>query len=64
MNVKYSIDSHDNVSVQDGLAELKLNAYTFQAIASLNFPIFKFNEGIVYGAGNSTLIITGDYDLN
>ena len=63
MNVDYTINSNGNVSVQDGLAEFKLNAYTFQAIASLNFPIINVYGGIGYGSGNSTLKMTGDYDL-
>jgi hypothetical protein len=64
MTVDYNINSNGDVSVQDGLAEFKLNSYTVQAIASLNFPIINFYGGIGYGAGNSTLKMTGDYTLN
>jgi hypothetical protein len=42
MTVDYNINSNGDVSVQDGLAEFKLNSYTVQAIASLNFPIINF----------------------
>ncbi|TMM32176.1 hypothetical protein FDT66_01555 [Polaribacter aestuariivivens] len=64
MTVDYDIESSGDVSVQNGLAEFKLNAYTFQAIASLNFPIINIYGGIGYGSGNSTLKMTGDYDLS
>lgn len=64
MTVDYNINSSGDISVQDGLAEFKLNSYTVQAIASLNFPIINFYGGIGYGAGNSTLKMTGDYTLN
>ncbi|WP_435415377.1 DUF6588 family protein [Polaribacter aestuariivivens] len=64
MTVDYDIESNGDVSVQNGLAEFKLNAYTFQAIASLNFPIINIYGGIGYGSGNSTLKMTGDYDLS
>lgn len=39
MNVEYDIQRNDDISVQNGFAEFKLNSYTVQAIASLNFPI-------------------------
>jgi hypothetical protein len=64
MNVKYDIQSNEDISIQDGLAEFKLNSYTVQAIASLNFPILNLYGGIGYGAGNSTLKMLGDYTLN
>ncbi len=64
MNVKYDIQSNDDISVQNGLAEFKLNSYTVQAIASLNFPILNLYGGIGYGAGNSTLKMLGDYTLS
>lgn len=64
MNVEYNIEGNDDVSVQNGLAEFKLNSYTVQAIASLNFPILNLYGGIGYGAGNSTLKMLGDYTLS
>ncbi|ARV06453.1 hypothetical protein BTO04_06965 [Polaribacter sp. SA4-10] len=64
MNVEYDIQSNEDIAVQDGLAEFKLNSYTVQAIASLNFPILNLYGGIGYGAGNSTLKMLGDYTLN
>jgi hypothetical protein len=64
MTVDYNIESDGDVSVQDGLAEFKLDAYTVQAIASLNFPVINIYGGFGYGSGNSTLNMTGDYTLN
>mgnify|MGYP006893246114 FL=1 len=64
MTVDYNINSTGDVNVQNGLAEFKLNAYTVQAIASLNFPIINIYGGIGYGSGNSTLKMTGDYNLS
>jgi hypothetical protein len=64
MTVDYNIDENQDVSVQNGLAEFKLNSYTVEAIASLNFPIINLYGGIGYGSGNATLKMLGDYTLN
>jgi hypothetical protein len=64
MTVDYDINSTGNVSVTDGLAEFKLNSYTIEALASLNFPIINIYGGIGYGSGSSTLKMLGEYDLN
>jgi hypothetical protein len=61
---EYSIEDAEDIAVQNGLAEFKLNSYTVQAIASLNFPILNLYGGIGYGAGNSTLKMLGDYTLS
>ena len=63
MNVEYNIDSSGDVAVQNGLAEFKLNSYTVQALASLNFPIINIYGGFGYGSGSSTLKMLGDYTL-
>ncbi|MFY9242905.1 MAG: DUF6588 family protein [Polaribacter sp.] len=64
MNVDYDIQSSGSITTNNGLAAFKLNAYTFQAIASLNFPIINIYGGLGYGSGNSSLSMTGDYTLN
>ena len=64
MNVEYDITGNEDVSVQNGLAEFKLNSYTVQAIASLNLPFINLYGGIGYGAGNAALKMLGDYTLN
>ena len=62
MDVNYSMDG-TNIPGNNQNAEFKLNAYTAQAIASLNFPIINFYGGIGYSAGTSTLKILGTYEL-
>ncbi|HMR17034.1 MAG TPA: hypothetical protein PKD13_11200 [Mariniflexile sp.] len=62
MDVNYYMDGTEIPgSNQD--AALKLNAYTAQAIASLNFPIINFYGGIGYSAGKSSLKMMGTYEL-
>jgi hypothetical protein len=63
MNVDYDIENNETVTIQNGAAEFKLNSYTVQAIASLNFPIINIYGGIGYGSGESTLKMLGDYTL-
>ena len=60
----YVIDSSGDITVNNGLASFKMNAYSFNAIASLNFPIINLYGALGYGTGNSNLTMTGDYTLN
>lgn len=48
---------------EDQQLELKLNSYTVQAIASLNFPIINVYGGLGYSSGSSTFKMLGSYDL-
>lgn len=64
MNVDYKIENSDEVTVENGIAEFKLNSYTVEAIASLNFPIINIYGGVGYGSGSSTLKMLGEYKLN
>ncbi len=59
MNVEYDIQGNNDISIQNGLAAFKLNSYTVQAVASLNFPILNLFGGIGYVSGNSTLQMLG-----
>lgn len=64
MNVDYIIgDVNGEVSTRDASAEFDLNTYTFQAIASLNFPVINVYGGVGYNSGNTTLSMLGDYTL-
>ncbi|MCD9609831.1 DUF6588 family protein [Tenacibaculum maritimum] len=56
-------NSTDNIVISNGNAGFKINSYTIQAIASLNFPIINIYGGIGYGAGNANININGTYDL-
>ncbi|MFI1771705.1 DUF6588 family protein [Thalassobellus citreus] len=62
MNVDYAMDGSE-IPGQNQLAEFKLNAFTAQAIASLNFPIINVYGGVGYSGGKSTLKMLGEYDL-
>ncbi|MFT5761331.1 MAG: hypothetical protein ACI8WA_000442 [Polaribacter sp.] len=63
MNVDYNITDSGDIDVTNGVAEFKLNSYTVQAIASLNFPIINIYGGLGYGSGSSTLKMLGNYKL-
>ncbi|QTE22169.1 DUF6588 family protein [Polaribacter cellanae] len=65
MTVAHNIkDPNGNdINISNGLAELKLNSYTFQALASLNFPIINLYGGVGYISGSSTLRLGGEYKL-
>jgi hypothetical protein len=64
MKVDYNIESSPEITVNNGIAQFKLDSYTVQAIASINFPIINFYGGVGYGSGSSTLNMLGDYTLN
>ena len=53
----------DVIAGSDQTAEFKLNSFTAQAIASLNFPIINVYGGVGYSGGNSTLKMLGEYEL-
>jgi hypothetical protein len=63
MNVDYDLQNDSSINGANQLAEFKLNAYTVQAIASLNFPVINFYGGIGYNGGTSSLNIKGTYKL-
>ncbi len=62
MKVNYDIDD-SSISGQNQRVGFKLNSFTVQGIASLNFPIVNVYGGVGYGTGNSTLRMSGTYDL-
>jgi len=64
MNVSYNIEDEnatDNVVVTNGKAEFKMNTWTVQAIASLDFKIVTLYGSVGYNNGKSTLKMKGDY---
>jgi hypothetical protein len=64
MNADYEIGNiSGDVTAQDATAEFNLNAYTFQALASLNFPVVNIFGGVGYNSGNSDFNMLGDYTL-
>src|SRR5690606_30435148 len=66
MKVTYNIedeDATDNVAVNNGKAEFKMNAWTVQALASLDFKIITLYGGLGYNSGKTTAKMKGDYTL-
>lgn len=63
MNVNYNIQNDSSIPGFNQEAEFKLNSYTVQAIASLNFPVINIYGGIGYNSGNSTFKMLGTYEL-
>jgi hypothetical protein len=61
MNVDYTIgDVNGDIEARNAITEFRLNSYTIQAIASLNFPIINVYGGIGYNGGNTSLDMRGD----
>ena len=66
MNVTYNIedeDATDDVSVNNGEAEFKLNTSTIQALGSLDFTIITVYGSVGYNSGKTTAKMKGDYTL-
>ncbi|WP_412986285.1 DUF6588 family protein [Pontimicrobium sp. IMCC45349] len=66
MDVTYSIDDDsisDDVVVTNGQGEFKLNTWTVQALASLDFKIVTLYGGVGYNNGSSSFKMKGDYNL-
>jgi hypothetical protein len=66
LNASYAInndDFSDEVSVNNGEAEFKLNTYTIQAIGSLDFKIITIYGSLGYNGGETTVKMKGDYNL-
>lgn len=66
LNASYAINNEDftdNVSVNNGEAEFRLNTYTIQAIGSLDFKIITFYGSLGYNGGKTTAKMKGDYTL-
>lgn len=64
MKVAYAIDGEgEGVDVTNGEAEFKMNTFTIQALASLDFKIITFYGGFGYNNGKSTVKLKGKYDL-
>ena len=66
MKVTYAIEDEsdtDGVTVTNGEAEFKMDTFTIQALASLDFKIITIYGGIGYNNGKSTAKLKGTYDL-
>lgn len=67
MKVAYSIDDDngnaDGVTVSNGEVEFKMDTFTLQALASLDFKVITIYGGFGYNNGKSTIKFKGDYEL-
>ncbi|MEO1032010.1 MAG: DUF6588 family protein [Bacteroidota bacterium] len=65
MKVTYDIndDIDDNVAVNNGEAEFKMNTWTIQALGSLDFKIITVYGSVGYNNGRTTAKMKGDYTL-
>ena len=62
MDVNYNMNGN-NIPGDNQHAKFKLNSFTAQAIASLNFPVINVYGGLGYSGGKSTLKMLGTYQL-
>ena len=66
MSVTYDMDDQDasdNVQVINGEAEYKMNTWTVQALASLDFKFLTIYGSAGYNSGKTTAKMKGDYIL-
>jgi len=66
MTVTYAMtdeDAIDNVAVTNGKTEFKMNTWTVQALASLDFKLITFYGSVGYNSGKTTAKMKGDYTL-
>mgnify|MGYP001051322614 CR=1 FL=1 len=63
MTVDYDIQADSSIPGTGQKAEFDLSAYTFEAIASLNFPFINIFGGIGYSSGTADLKMSGTYNL-
>lgn len=66
MKVIYAINDEsvtDDVEVNNGEAEFKMNTWTIQAFASLDFKIITLYGSVGYNNGKTTAKMKGDYTL-
>ena len=66
MNLSYNMvdeDFDDPIDFRNANAEFKLNAWTVQAIGSLDYKLVSVYAGIGYNSGTTNLKLNGDFDL-
>ena len=61
-NVDYDIQAESTIDGSNQAAEFKLNSYTVQGVASLDFPIVTVYGGLGFTGGKSELNVLGTYE--
>lgn len=67
MKVAYAIlddDPNDDVAVTNGKIDFKMNTWTVQALASLDFKIITLYGSVGYNNGKTSMKMKGDYMLS
>ena len=67
MNVSYNIkdeDSGDDIDITNGEAQFKMNTWTVQALASLDFKIITLYGGLGYNNGSASTKLKGTYTVD
>lgn len=67
MNVTYNIDDEDpsdDIMITNGEGQFKMNTWTLQALASLDFKIITLYGGIGYNNGSASTKIKGTYTVD
>ncbi len=64
VNYGFGSGTTGSLEVQNGIGEFGLSAFSFQAIASLNFPIINIFGGLGYNTGNANLTMNGTFRGN
>ena len=63
MNVDYDIQANSDLEGSNQAAEFKLNSYTVQGVASLDFPFVTVYGGLGYTGGKSEINVLGTYEF-
>ena len=63
MNVDYDIQAESDIDGRNQAAEFKLNSYTVQGVASLDFKFLTFYGGLGYTGGKSEINVLGTYEF-
>ncbi|RXG20261.1 DUF6588 family protein [Leeuwenhoekiella marinoflava] len=64
MSIDYDIEDGSSIDGVNQAAEFKLNSYTFQGVASLDFPFITVYGGLGYTGGKSELNVLGTYNVD
>ncbi|MGB3776523.1 MAG: DUF6588 family protein, partial [Leeuwenhoekiella sp.] len=64
LNVDYDIQEGSSINGTNQQAEFKVSSYTFQGVASLDFPVVSVYGSLGYTGGKSEIDVLGDYTVD